>query len=137
MNPISGRAGDLSLIRSSISWGDRVATDVGIASPKTRRNSWFGTFGPLVIQRRLVLTAAPWAVLNIVSAPLRRHPARRKADHRFRVSSAMALTRWIAVATSSATPSPIYDPNWLTPHGWKRWAAGLSAMVTTWSDARE
>src|ERR1700733_566145 len=36
MNPISGRAGpfDLSLIRSSISWGDRVATDVGIASPE-------------------------------------------------------------------------------------------------------
>src|SRR5258708_39158912 len=36
MKPISGRAGafDLSLIRSSISWGDRVATDVGIASPK-------------------------------------------------------------------------------------------------------
>jgi hypothetical protein len=72
--------------------------------PKTWRKSWFGSFGPLVIQRRLVLTARPWAVVDIVSTPLRRYPCAAKGDHRVLVSSAMALTRWMAVATSSANP---------------------------------
>jgi hypothetical protein len=124
MNPISGRAGpfDLLLIRSSISWGDRVAKDVGITSPKTWRKSWFGTFGPLVIQRRLVLTAGPWAVINIVSSPLRRHPGAAKGrplrpgQLRDGVDPLDGRGDFVG-----APPSPIYNPLELNPSSSPTW----------------
>jgi len=44
------------------------------------------------------------ATVTVFAGPLQCHPTQRKADHRILASSAMALTRRMAVAISSANP---------------------------------